>query len=177
MHLVLGPDRFDLRDRTVVVARVPALDHPRGADALWLDGPVIDDLSAARLPVGADAVDAADVRRLARSGAAFVGVRAGDHDAVRAAGEVGLSVLVHPEDLPFAAGLVPVERLLAAAARPVEGAIACCSPDDDGPAAWGAVVAALAAGVRVVRAHGAPSLRRVITVVDRLLQDREVLAR
>lgn len=106
----------------------------------------------------------------------LVGVRAGDHDAVRAAAEQGVSVLVDPADIELAVALVPAERLLVSGSRPAKGAIACCSPDGDGPAAWGAVVAALAAGVRVVRAHGAPSVRRVTTVVDRLLQERKVLA-
>ena len=180
MHLELGPHRFDLRDRTVVIARVASLEHPRGADALWIDDTVSDDpaaVSAAGLPAGADAADAGHVHRLVRSGVVVVGVRTGDHDAVHAAAERGVSVLVDQVDVPFAATVVPAERLLVTAGQPVEGAIACCSPAVEGPAGWGGIVAALAAGVRVVRATGAPSVRRVTTVIDRLLHEREVLAR
>lgn len=165
----------------MVIARGPALAPRRGADALWIDVPPIDepragDVPSIRLPVGADAADATHVERLVRSGVVLVGVRAGDHDAVRAAAEVGASVLVDPADVGYAVALLPAERLLVAVNRPAKGAIACCSPEGEGPVAWGEVVAALAAGVRVVRAPGVPSVLRVTTVVDRLLRERKVLA-
>lgn len=169
MHLVLGPERFDLRDRTVVVARGPAAGASLlGADALWADDLGDEDLRRLPVPVGADADDADDVARLAEAGAVAVGIRAGDRGACAAARERGLTLLVHRADLPDVAGTVPPERLLVAAAAAAGGAVACADPPGSGPAAWGAATVALLAGVRVVRTAEPASLRRVATVVDRL---------
>jgi len=161
----------------VLIACVTSVEaHPTGADALWCTTPIVDDAAAAGLPVGAEARDAGDVERLAAAGVALVGIRAGDHDACRAAASDGRTVLVQPADVAAARALVPPERLLVDAPRPVDGAVACCSPDLAGPAAWGEVAAALAAGVRVVRSAEVRSARRVATVLERLRRAREVVA-
>jgi len=177
VHLVLGPHRFDLRDRTVLIARVRSVaDRPAGADALWVDGPVGADVAGAGLPVGAAASGPGDVERLLDLGVALVGVPAGDAEAVRAAAGAGAGVLVARAALPTVAGSVPPEQLLVLSGAPVEGAVACCAPDGDGPGAWGTIARALAAGVRVVRTGDARSARRVATVLDRLRRERPAVA-
>ena len=144
MHLVLGPERDDLDARTVVIARDDCPDASDGADA---------------------------VHRLADCGAVAVALRPGDLAGLEAAAERHLTVLVDPADVA-AAGAIPPGQLLVRAGRPVEGAVACADPAGTGPAAWGEVVAALVAGVRVVRTAEPASIRRVAGVVDRLVAAR-----
>lgn len=177
MHLVLGSQRHDLRYRTFVIARVHHAAGPRpGADALWADevGEVDGvDLRSLPVPVGADAADAADVHRLADLGAVAVGLPPDDPASCTAAADRALTVLVPAAALGDVVGSFPVERLLVSCADPVEGGVACFSPHAEGPAAWGAATQALARGVRVVRASDARSMRRVATVVERLVAARQ----
>lgn len=173
MHLVLGSQRHDLRHRTVVIARVPRPGHPAsGADALWASTLGGVDVRAVPVPVGVDASDADDVHRLADAGVAAVAIRPGDREACAAAAERDLTVLLAPDDVAAAAAF-PAERVLVANASPIAGGVACFTPDADGPAAWGAVTWSLAEGVRVLRTSESRSVRRVATVVERLVAARE----
>jgi hypothetical protein len=174
VHLVLGSERYDLRARAVVVARVEHPGQPApGADAVWVADPA--GAGAHHLPVGADAVDADHVHRLADAGVSAVGIAPGDRRAASAAEERGLTVLVTPDDVADAAALLPPERVLVCGSAPRAGAVACCTPDGTGPAAWAQVTVAMRSGVRVVRTNEPGSVRRVATVVQRLVDAREVL--
>jgi hypothetical protein len=173
VHLVLGSQRHDLREGTVLVALVGRAGAPvAGADALWAAD--VDDagLHDVPLPVGADAVDAEHVHRLADAGVAAVAIRPGDRRAGVAAAERGLTVLVEAADLPGVAGRFPPERVLVAAHHPVEGAVTCWTPAGCGPAAWGEATVVLTAGVRVLRTTEPRSMRRVATVAERLSRAR-----
>lgn len=172
MHLVLGSQRIDLRDRTVVVALVEGAPVPvAGADAVWARSSHCDRalVAAAGVPVGADAVDADEVERLAAAGVAVVALGSPGGDALAAARAHELSVLV--PSLPAPGGLEPV-RVLVESCAPVDGAVACCTVDGTGPAAWARAVGAVGTGVRVVRTSDVRSVRRAVTVADRLVAAR-----
>lgn len=176
MHLVLGSQRIDLRDRTVVVAVVDGAPMAvAGADAVWARSECCDrDLvAAAGVPVGADAADAADVARLADAGVALVGLPSNDDEARAVAAARDLSVLLRAVPLP---GDIDEPRVLVEACTPVDGAVACCTVDGRGPAAWARAVGAVEAGVRVVRTGDVRSVRRALTVADRLVEARERVA-
>lgn len=178
MQLVLGSERYDLRDRTVILARVAgAAPDTTGADALWVDPHAVAGLRACPLPIGVDARSAAHVHELVDAGAVAVGVPAGHRDVAEAAQQRGTSLLVHPSDTSAVAGGAPPERLLVRSNRPVDGGVACCVATGRGPAAWGDVAVALAAGVRVVLTPEPASIRRVAVVVERLAAAREALVR
>jgi len=174
VHLVLGSQRHDLRDRTVVIARVDRPVHPvPGADALWAGTVDGVDLRALTIAVGADASDAADVHRLADAGAAAVALAPGDRTACAAAAQRELTVLVPLADAGAAVASLPPDRVLVAHGSPVADGTTCFTPPGEGPAAWAAATRALAAGVRVVRTAEPRSMRRVATVVERLVAARQ----
>lgn len=178
MHLVLGSQRHDLQDRTVVFARVHRPGPPvAGADALWASTVDGVDLRSVPVAVGVDASDADDVHRLADAGVAAVAIAPADRAACAAAFERGLTILVSPRDARAVAGALPAERVLVAGGSPVAHGAACFTPDGEGPAAWGAATRALAAGVRVLRAADARSMRRVATVVEHLAAARQGVGR
>jgi hypothetical protein len=173
VHLVLGSQRIDLRDRTVVVAMVDGAPVAvPGADVVWARSSCCDRdrVVAAGLPVGTDAADAADVERLARAGVAVVALGSLDEEAIAVAAARDLSVLLPARPV---SGDIDAARVLVEACTPVADAAACCTVTGTGPPAWARAVGAVAAGVRVVRTSDARSVRRAVTVADRLVAARK----
>jgi len=170
VHLVLGSQRVDLDARVLVVGRVGTVEAPApGADLRWLPS-VPSDAVPGDVPFGADAGSADEVRSLAALGAVAVGLAGTDAEALAAAVAGGLAVLVPAAAAAGAASQVPPERLVAVGAGAHDGpGVACLDLDDLGPAAWGRATVALSQGVRAVRTGEPRSIRRVATVVERLV--------
>lgn len=179
MLLALGPLVVDTTVRTVVVgvldgssaAQTPSLP---GADAAWLTSPtaeaVASMLDATGLPVGVTVHDPSTLDGLVSAGA--VAVECGSVAALDEAahGEVALWCSPDQVDRALAAG-APPERIVCDpgdARIPTAGATVA----GRGPAAWGEVARAVHGGARVVRTGDVRSVRRVVTVLDRLAAAR-----
>ena len=175
MLLALGPLQLDTTVRTVVVGvdtgTGPVEHAASGADAVWLcDGATAGRLEQLRqatgLPIGVSVEDLDRLDELVAAGA--VALESGSVGAVEAAAHQGLTLWCDPAQAEQArrAG-VPRERLVcepAAGGSAVPGATVAGT----GPATWGAVARVVHDGARVVRTTDARSVRRVVTVADRL---------
>ena len=194
MHLALGSTQLDLTRRAAVVGLVePGADaadtvrratalRDAGADVVWLRRPPttpVDEVVgpvalALGSPVGADAVDRAEVDALAAAGAVLVGLASGRPDALARAEEHGLTVYL--DGTPgTSVGLAP-SRLVVEGHLGDATAIHGCTVHGAGPATWARVVVALQAGALVVRTVDVKAVRRVATVTARLLDARALAA-
>lgn len=183
MLLALGPLVVDTTVRTVVVgvldgssaAQTPSLP---GADAAWLTSPtaeaVASMLDATGLPVGVTVHDPSTLDGLVSAGA--VAVECGSVAALDEAAHREVALWCSPDqvDRALAAG-APPERIVCDpgdARITTAGATAGATVAGRGPAAWGEVARAVHGGARVVRTGDVRSVRRVVTVLDRLAAAR-----
>lgn len=183
MLLALGPLQLDTAVRTVVVGVVTgsapaAVEHAAtGADAVWLcdaapAGQVAQLCRETGLPIGVtvDDLDLDLLDELVAAGAAAI--ESGSPGAVEAAAVRRLAMWCDPvqADRARQAG-IPAERLVCEAAPGGTG-VPGATVAGAGPATWGAVVRAVHDGARVVRTADVRSVRRVVTVTDRLRSAR-----
>lgn len=174
MLLALGPLQLDATDRTVVVGvvtRSGTVEHAvAGADAVWL----CDDATAGRveqlrrgtgLPVGVTVEDLDRLDELVAAG--VVALETGSPDAVEAAVRHRLTLWGDPSQAARARGADVPEELIVCQGAPGPG-VPAATLAGTGPGTWGAAARAVHDGVRVVRTTDARSVRRVVTVADRL---------
>jgi hypothetical protein len=174
--LALGPLQLDTASRTVVVGLADRLHDPTpaGADAAWLAAPTAErvaTLAGAGLPVGVTVVDVAMLPELVHAGA--VAVAGPDGAVVDAAVDLALTLWCTPAQAARAATAgVPPDRVVCEPGDPGAAPVAGTTVEGDGPAAWGQVIRHVLAGARVVRTTDVASVRRVVTVLDRLVAAR-----
>lgn len=166
----LGPTLLDAHVRAVVIGVVEGSSPASverastGADGLWLRSATPDDVErvrrAAGLPVGVTADDVAELEDLVAAGA--TGVECRTDGAADLAASSGLVLWCTPAQAAAALAAGVAEAHLV-----VEGRSGATVPGE-GPAAWGGVVRAVAGGATVVRSTDTRSVRRVVTVTDRL---------
>jgi hypothetical protein len=187
--LALGPLQLDTTVRTVVVGVVDGADltgvaQPvNGADALWLRAPCTPEQAAVvcrdgGLPVGVTVDDLEMLDELVAAGA--VAIESTSPDAVAAAAARRLSLWCTPAQAHQArrAG-VDGAHIVQEPGAPDAGGVPGTTVEGYGPATWGAVARAVHDGCRAVRTVDVRSVRRVVTVADRLLAatgDRAVTA-
>ena len=174
MHLALGPLQLDTAVRTVVVGLADAADSHAlaGADAAWLTSPTpsrVATLAGTGLPVGVTVAEVASLRELVDAGAVAVACPS----AADVARQPSLTLWSSPAQATeaVAAGLPP-ERLVCEPGDRHIAAVAGTTVEGGGPAAWGQVVRDVLAGARVVRTDDVAAVRRVVTVLDRLVAAR-----
>lgn len=176
MLLALGPLQLDTASRTIVVGLADRLHDPTlaGADAAWLAAPTADrvaTLAGAGLPVGVTVADLAMLGELVHAGA--VAVACPDDDVVDAAVDLALTLWCSPAQAARATAVgVPPDRVVCEPGNPGTAPVAGTTVAGEGPAAWGQVVRHVLAGARVVRTQDVASVRRVVTVLDRLVAAR-----
>lgn len=176
MLLALGPLQLDTASRTVVVGLADRLHDPTlaGADAAWLAAPTADRVAAlagAGLPVGVTVADVAMLPELVHAGA--VAVAGPEDDVVDAAADLALTLWCSSAQAAHAATVgVPPDRVVCEPGDPGTAPVAGTTVEGEGPAAWGQVVRHVLAGARVVRTQDVASVRRVVTVLDRLAAAR-----
>ena len=176
MLLALGPLLLDTTVRTVVVGLVDEAGPAScaGADAVWLGSPTPRQVAstgrATGLPVGVTVEDVDGLDDLVAAGA--VAVECGVPEAVSAARDLQLTMWCRSgqAERATAAGVAP-EHIVRTAADVAAGVVGL-TVDGDGPHTWGEVVRATHAGARVVRTTDVRSVRRVVTVMDRLARAR-----
>lgn len=179
MLLALGPLQLDTTVRTVVVGVLDGVapgamaGAAAGADAVWfLSSPSPQQVRAATgetgLPVGV--TGDAELQDLVSAGA--VAIECGPADAVDVAAQLGLTIWCGASrvDQALAAG-VPRARIVSEPGA--DGStVAGATVTGAGPGTWGEVIRAVHGGARVVRTTDVRSVRRVVTVADRLLAAR-----
>jgi hypothetical protein len=185
--LALGPLQLDTTMRTVVIGVADSPDDAcvdlatAGADAVWLRGAAtVAQVRAAAercaRPIGVTVDDLDRAAELEAAGAAAVEVRSPDADADVAGlgSRPGLSLWCVPDVARRAldAGVAP-ERLIIEGGSWDGPGVVGATVVRDGPATWGSVVHALLEGAGAVRTTDARSVRRVVTVADRLLSARD----
>lgn len=182
MLLALGPLQLDTRGRTVVVGLPEGADQTSvaiaaaGADALWLRSPTAAQVAAATqhtgLAVGVTVADPGSLDDLVRAGA--VAVECASTVAVDAALARHLALWCPPSQAVHAvAAGVPPERVVCEPGATGATTVPGVTVAGTGPPVWGEVVRAAMAGARVVRTSDVRSVRRVVTVVDRLVTVRD----
>lgn len=175
MLLALGPLLLDTTDRTVVVGVLDGIapgsmaTAAAGADVVWLRSPSPEHVGTASretgLPVGVtDDVDALD--DLVAAGAVVVECNSSGAIGLALRGDVALWCAPPQAQQALGAG-VPRDRIISEPGE-VGRSVIGATVHGDGPGAWGEVVRAVRAGAGVVRTTDVRSVRRVVTVADRL---------
>ena len=175
MLLALGSLLLDTTDRTVVVGVLDGIapgsmaQAAAGADVVWLRSPSPEHVGTARretgLPVGVtDEVAALD--DLVAAGAVAVECLSAEALDLARLADVALWCTPSRAGQALSSG-VPPERIIS---EPGHGAttVAGATVAGEGPGAWGEVVRAVRAGAGVIRTTDVRSVRRVVTVADRL---------
>ena len=173
MLLALHPLLLEAAARTIVVGVLDgsARASIAGADAVWLDSPTAEQVASAvrdtRLPVGVTVDDVSALDGLLAAGA--TAVECGSPGIVEVARDRGLSLWcpATQADRAIAIGL-PAERIVSELGSSGGATVVGTTVAGDGPGTWGAVVRAVHGGARVVRTTDVRSVRRVVTVMDRL---------
>lgn len=185
MLLALGPLQLDTAAGTVVVGLADSLAPgcveraAVGADLVWLQragtgAEVAEAAERAELPVGATVEEAAALDDLLAAGLAAVELRSGAADAVDAVPGSGSALWCTPGSARRAldAGIAP-DRIIVEGHDGSGPGLRGTTIAGDGPAAWGSVVRAVLDGTAVVRTTDVQAVRRVVTVVDRLVAARD----
>lgn len=141
---------------------------------MWLAHPTPEAVADARdrtgLPVGVTVADLEALADLVAAGA--VAVEAADLPAGITWPE-GLVNWCAPAQAHRALDDgVPAERIIVERIDAAGPGFTGATVPGEGPTAWGAILARVEAGVRVVRTQDPRSVRRVVTVADRLLEAR-----
>jgi hypothetical protein len=176
--LALGPLQLDATDRTVVVGvatRSGTVEHAAGgADAVWLCAGAtagrVDQLRRGTgLPIGVTVEDLDGLDELVAAGA--VALESGSPGAVASAIRRGLALWCDPAQAAQARQAGVPEELVICEGAPGPG-VPAATLAGTGPGTWGAAARAVHDGARVVRTADVRSVRRVVTVADRLRRAR-----
>lgn len=182
MLLALGPLLLDTAARTVVVGVLDGAGPGAavGADAVWLRRPTADQVASVSrdtgLPVGVTVDDVTALDELVAAGA--VAIECVSLATVDVALGRQLTMWCSPVQADRAIGAgVPVERIVCEPAEAGAPTVVGATIAGDGPCAWGEVLRVADAGARVVRTTDVRSVRRVVTVIDRLASARSATGR
>lgn len=182
MLLALGPLLLDTTVRTVVVGVLDGTGPASiaGADAVWLRHPTVDQVVATSratgLPVGVTVDDVAALDDLVAAGAVAIECDSPGAIDVALDRQVTMWCPGPQADRATEAG-VPAERVVREPGAAGDATSVGVTVTGHGPRTWGEAVRAGHGGARVVRTADVRSLRRVVTVMDRLTVARTATGR